>query len=67
MIKMLNKFRKNESGATMVEYGLIVAVIAMVVVTAALYLGGNVQGTFGDAGECALNKNTADCGTFTPG
>ena len=40
-------FCKDESGATAIEYGLIAALIAVVLVTALTALGGKLQTTFG--------------------
>ncbi|WP_243836823.1 Flp family type IVb pilin [Paenarthrobacter nitroguajacolicus] len=42
-----DRFTKEEKGATMVEYGLIVAAIAVVVGIAAVALGGRVSLLFG--------------------
>ncbi|MFC8040025.1 Flp family type IVb pilin [Paenarthrobacter sp. NPDC057355] len=42
-----DRFTKEEKGATMVEYGLIVAAIAVVVGVAAVALGGRVSLLFG--------------------
>jgi pilus assembly protein Flp/PilA len=39
MTKFLSRFAQNESGATAVEYGLIAALIAVVIITAAGALG----------------------------
>lgn len=39
------RMRQNE-GQTMAEYGILIAVIALVVVVAAILLGGNLQGLF---------------------
>lgn len=36
----------DERGATMVEYGLMIALVALVVAAAALALGGGVSGLF---------------------
>lgn len=41
--------RHRDEGATMVEYGLLVAVIALVVLAGALILGTTVLGWFNDA------------------
>lgn len=41
--------RHRDEGATMVEYGMIVAAIALVVVVAAIALGATVFGWFDDA------------------
>lgn len=37
---------KNDRGATAVEYGLIVALIAVVIIVAVVILGRNLSGTF---------------------
>jgi pilus assembly protein Flp/PilA len=41
-----DRFTKEEKGATMVEYGLMVAAIAVVVGVAAFALGGRVEDLF---------------------
>ena len=43
MIKLMKKFRKNEEGATAIEYGLIAALIAIALVTAITGLGTEMQ------------------------
>lgn len=43
---MVKKFFKDESGATAVEYGLMVALIAVVIIAAVAALGLNLQATF---------------------
>ena len=40
------KFFKNESGATAIEYGLIAALIAVVIITAVTALGENTSTAF---------------------
>jgi len=40
---------KDEKGATMVEYALMVALIAVVCITAVTALEGGISGTFGNA------------------
>lgn len=44
---LMNALRRDE-GATMVEYGLMVALIAIVALAAVQVLGGNVSNTFTD-------------------
>jgi pilus assembly protein Flp/PilA len=39
-------FLRNESGATAIEYGLIAAGIAVVIITAVQLIGTNLSGTF---------------------
>lgn len=45
---MLKGFRKDESGATAIEYGLIAALIAIVIVTGATALGTSISDLFND-------------------
>ena len=47
MKKFLNKIRKNESGATAIEYGLIAALIAVVLISSLQLLGNNIKSSFG--------------------
>jgi pilus assembly protein Flp/PilA len=43
MSKFIARFAKDESGATAIEYGLIVALIAVVVITAFTTIGNNLN------------------------
>jgi pilus assembly protein Flp/PilA len=45
----IKNFFKNESGASAVEYGLLVALIALVIVGAVSTLGTNLSGKFQEA------------------
>jgi pilus assembly protein Flp/PilA len=54
MTKFFSRFAKDESGATAIEYGLIAALIALVLVSALGVLGGKVEGTFQNVGN-AMN------------
>jgi pilus assembly protein Flp/PilA len=42
----IQRFCKDESGATAIEYGLIAALIAVVIVTGVTAVGGKLSGTF---------------------
>jgi len=42
------RFLRDESGATALEYGLIAALISITIITAAIAIGGGVQGNFED-------------------
>ena len=42
----LGEVRDDERGATAVEYGLLVALIAVVIIVAVAALGGNLQNIF---------------------
>ncbi|MCB1490835.1 MAG: Flp family type IVb pilin [Rhodobiaceae bacterium] len=45
-MKVFQRFVKDESGATAIEYGLIAAGIAVAVITVVGQLGDQVQGAF---------------------
>ena len=47
MFKKMINFFKDEEGATMVEYGLMLALIAVVCVAAVGFVGGEANTTFG--------------------
>jgi len=45
-MKLVNRFSNNESGATAVEYGLIIALIAAVILGAVTALGTTLSAKF---------------------
>ena len=49
MTKFFSRFLKDESGATAIEYGLIVAMIAVVIIGAVTTLGGSLKTVFSNA------------------
>ena len=51
MKTMLSKLHRDEEGATMVEYGLIVALIAVVCIVAVTLIGTNLSSTFTTVGN----------------
>jgi pilus assembly protein Flp/PilA len=50
MSKFVTRFVKDESGATAIEYGLIVALIAVVIITAVTTIGTNLNTAFTSIG-----------------
>jgi pilus assembly protein Flp/PilA len=48
-MERIKNFFKDESGASAVEYGLLVALIAVVIIGAVSTLGTKLQGTFQSA------------------
>jgi pilus assembly protein Flp/PilA len=46
MTHLMKRFVKDESGATAIEYGLIAALIAVVLITGASTLGSNLSAKF---------------------
>ena len=55
MSKFVTRFLKDESGATAIEYGLIAALIAVVLVTTLGIVGTNLNGTFTTIGDALTN------------
>lgn len=51
MTKFISRFVKDESGATAIEYGLIAALIAVVLVSIMATLGDDLKGGFGKIGD----------------
>ena len=49
MNKFITRFLKDESGATAIEYGLIAAGIAVVIIAAVTAVGTNLTSTFNSA------------------
>lgn len=45
-MEKIRNFFKDESGASAVEYGLLVALIAVVIIAAVTTLGQNIKGAF---------------------
>ena len=50
MTQFLKRFVADESGATAIEYGLIAALIAIVLIAAMSTLQGKISGTFDKVG-----------------
>ena len=51
MKTLVSRFVKDESGATAIEYGLIVALIAVVIISAVTTLGTNLNKSLSTAGS----------------
>ena len=56
MSKFVTRFLKNESGATAIEYGLIAALVAVVIITGLTSLGTSLNTKFS---TIAANISTA--------
>ena len=60
MTKFFSRFAQNESGATAVEYGLIAALIAVVIITGATAVGTALNAKFTAIGTAVVqNQNQA--------
>ena len=53
-MERIKNFFKDESGASAVEYGLLVALIAVVIIGAVTALGTNLTGNFNDSRQLAI-------------
>ena len=52
---------RTERGASMVEYALLVGLIAVVAVVAVAALGGGIKGLFNSANTCVGGLNSTSC------
>ena len=50
-----SRYIRDEDGASMVEYALLVALIAVVVIAAALFLGTEINDKFSEVGNTVDN------------
>jgi len=51
MRQFCQKFMRDESGATAIEYGLIASLIAVVLVTAVTTIGTSLKGSYNNIGN----------------
>ena len=58
MKAIFKRFRKNEDGATAIEYGLIAALIAVVIIGAVTILGTQIRSSFTSIGTAIQSANT---------
>jgi pilus assembly protein Flp/PilA len=57
-MQLIKRFKRNESGATAIEYGLIAALIAAVIIGAVSSIGSTLNGTF-----TTINSKVSGAGT----
>ncbi|MBT8159196.1 MULTISPECIES: Flp family type IVb pilin [Arthrobacter] len=62
----VSRVRRDETGATAVEYGIMVALIAVVIIVAVTLLGGTVKDTFTKV-QCSVAGKTYTAGTSAGG
>jgi pilus assembly protein Flp/PilA len=51
MLRFFRKLRKDENGATAIEYGLIAGLISVVIITAVTLVGSKLEGVFNYIGS----------------
>lgn len=56
------RFKKDEKGATAIEYGLIAALISVAIIAGASTLGGKLSSTFSHISNC-LDSTTVTSGS----
>jgi len=59
MTNVFARFVKDESGATAIEYGLIVALIAVVIATIVSTLGGHLKDAFKKADDAVTGASAS--------
>jgi len=59
MLKLINRFRRTEEGAALVEYGMLVGLIAVVCVGAVTTLGTGINNVFGAINTALTTAITA--------
>jgi pilus assembly protein Flp/PilA len=57
MKNLMGKFFKDESGATMVEYAILVALISIAAIVIIAILGGQIRDTFNLVVRCIQNSD----------
>lgn len=62
MMGMMKAFFNDESGATMVEYAILVALLAIAVATTVILVSTALKETFNDVIDCLKAPNNANCG-----
>ena len=56
-MQTLRRFLKDDSGATAIEYGLIAALVSVVIITAVATLGDNLTTSFTSITDCLANPD----------
>lgn len=53
--------RKGDEGASAVEYGLLIALIALIIAGAIALLGGTLNDKFSSVNDCVASDAASDC------
>ena len=57
ILRLIKRFRGNDDGATAIEYGLIAALIAVVIIAAVTSIGTTLNATFSKVGATLSSAN----------
>jgi len=66
LIAGLKNLINDEEGVTAIEYGLIAALIAVVIITAAALVGTRLTCTFQRVADCLIGSTNGTCTTTCP-
>jgi len=61
MLERIKFWNRDEEGATAVEYGIMVALIAVVIIVAVVALGDNLSTLFQDTADCIADPTADGC------
>jgi pilus assembly protein Flp/PilA len=64
MRNFMNRFVRDESGASAAEYALILVIVGIAIVLGALALGGAIGGAMSGAAECINAGTSGACASF---
>jgi pilus assembly protein Flp/PilA len=67
VVSKLRSFRNEDRGATAVEYGLMVALIAAVIAGVVLTLGNTLHDKFSNVSDCVASNGATHCAPTTGG
>ncbi len=62
----IRKFAKDEEGATAVEYGMMVGLIAVAIIITVAAIGSQLNTLFTTIKECLISSSSAGCTGITP-
>ena len=57
LLELLNRFRRDEQGAALVEYGILVGLIAVICIAAVAIVGTQVSTAFSNIASALTNMN----------
>jgi pilus assembly protein Flp/PilA len=66
LVAAVKRFLSEEEGVTAIEYGLIAALIAVVIITAVALVGTRLTCIFNRVADCLSGSTVGTCGTACP-
>ena len=61
MMQLIKRFIREEEGVTAIEYGLIAALIALVIAAAVILVGNDLKVVFNKIANCLTAPSSATC------